>query len=149
MAVRHRNHLGVMSKSPIFLGGESHKEIVADFADPSMEVYGEHSRKRLNEVCMLWGGNADNDAFLVFRGGGIARPDGDEIFFRIFLDSHNQNAHINHITNGYYTEDTNMDGKVIYQGPNNDLTTIFYNIIQHPNNVFFNENFYVVEQLPN
>ncbi len=148
VAIRHRNHLGIMSKFPVSLRAESDQIELFDYTDPDVEVYGNQARKRLGNVSVLWGGNADNDGFLVFRGGGIAYPDGDQVFFDVFTDPKNHSSHINHIVDGYHISDTNMDGMVKYQGPNNDLTMIFYNIIQHPNNIYFNENFYINGQLP-
>jgi hypothetical protein len=61
----------------------------------------------------------------------------------------NVNYLANYISVGYYREDLNMDGKVIYQGPNNDRATLLYHVVlAHPGNPGLLANFIVKELLP-
>lgn len=143
LSIRHRNHLGVMSKD---LLSKNTKEI--DFSKRETAVYGQEARVEKEGIMLLWGGNADSNSFLVYRGGGIALPDTDAIFFDVFRDPQNIHFRYNHITYGYFAGDTNMDGEVRYQGGGNDIDDlIFFNIISHPNNDNFHLNFLIKEQI--
>jgi len=43
-----------------------------------------------------------------------------------------------------------MDGDVKYQGASNDVDAmIFFNVIQHPENINFFINFFITQQIPN
>ena len=97
----------------------------------------------------MWGGNPDANKYSVYQGAGVASPDRDYIFFEVFLDPANTNGSFNHIAHGYLQSDTNMDGKAIFQGINNDVDgMIFFNILFHPQNVNTLINFFITEQLP-
>ncbi|GIV31516.1 MAG: hypothetical protein KatS3mg029_0867 [Saprospiraceae bacterium] len=68
---------------------------------------------------------------------------------RVLLDPANVNGSFNHIAHGYLQGDTNMDGKAIFQGLNNDVDNlIFFNVFLHPQNTGFLINFFITEQLP-
>ncbi|MEL6591328.1 MAG: dockerin type I domain-containing protein, partial [Bacteroidota bacterium] len=60
VAIRHTNHLGVMTKAPITLGGAA---VLLDFSDPTTLVYdaGGPAMKNDNGVMMLWTGDANGD----------------------------------------------------------------------------------------
>ena len=54
IAIRHRNHLGIMSQNPINLC-MANSEI--DFSNPTFEVYGNEPQKEINGVNVLWAGD--------------------------------------------------------------------------------------------
>jgi len=140
LAIRHRNHLGVLCSRTL-----SSSSALIDFSTPSTEVTGNFARLVINDKCLLWGGNADGDNFLAYNGESITKPDKDYVFLEIFTDSSNTKQLYNHISKGYYTSDTNMDGEVRYQGIDNDVNTmIFFNVISYPDNLNKNSN-YVIE----
>ncbi|MFK7980562.1 MAG: hypothetical protein AB8G86_11310 [Saprospiraceae bacterium] len=146
LVIRHRNHLGIMSETPIDF---SKPNSFIDFTNPQTRVYGEHARRVENGIALMWGGNADHDEYLVFQGGGVAIPDADYVFFDVF--SHKSNIHhrYNHIIQGYYASDLNMDGEVRYQGGANEIDDLlFFNIFSHPKNTQFFSNFFIAEQVP-
>ncbi len=143
LAIKHRNHLGIMSKELL-----SKSVTRIDFSAPQTNVWGNHARLEENGVMLLWGGNADSDNYLVLNGGGIANPDKDYVFFDILLDKNNKNKLLNHIAQGYYCGDTNMDGEVRYQGMDNDISMmIFVNIIRYPDNDQYYTNYVIEAQL--
>ena len=153
VAVKHRNHLGVMTASAITF--DSVTATSYDFTDAANDTYGSNAQRVMeeNNVRVLWGGNANQDAYLILVGGGLSLPDRDHIFFELFLTlwSVNPNGDIsyNSILEGYFNSDTNMDGKVKFQGPENDIDKlIFFNILYHPNNTNFLLNYIVTEQIP-
>lgn len=149
VVVRHRNHLGVMTAAPIALTRDLLNPMKVDFTNPNTVTYGTNAQRVLGNTTVLWGGNADSNGYIVYQGSGVANPDRDHIFFEIFLDPANTSSSFNHIRNGYYTGDTNMDGSVKYQGLNNDIDVlIFFNVLNHPENTSFFINFFITEQLP-
>ncbi|MDF1866705.1 MAG: hypothetical protein P1U70_17850 [Saprospiraceae bacterium] len=149
LAVRHRNHLGVMSAEPISLSRYSNAPAVYDFTDPATPTWGLNAQRILGDYAVMWGGNADANGFIVYQGSGVAIPDSDFIFFEIFLDPLNTSNSFNHILYGYRTGDTNLDGEVRYQGLDNDIDVlIFFNVLFHPENVNSFINFFITEQIP-
>jgi len=138
LGVRHRNHLGIMSKSAInFVVGTT---TVVDFTRANgtgitgyMRAAGTHPVDTINTRVVMWGGDANGDGSTKFSG---PQNDRDEVFFDIFLDPDNNTASYNHIRPGYYQGDTNLDGNVKYQGPTNDLDRLmFFNVLFYPNTI--------------
>ena len=128
VTVKHRNHLGVMTAEPILL--TTGAPTVIDFTNPDTPTYGNHAQTLIDGKQMLWGGNANPDKYLILAGGGLALPDRDIIFFDIFLNLWYANPDgeikYNSVLHGYYTSDTNLDGKVKYQGPKNDIDALIF-----------------------
>ena len=143
LAVRHRNHLGVMSLNTYTLSAIS---TAVDFTSPNTATYGQHAMKPMaSGHQVMWGGDANGDGLLIFQG---ANNDPDAIFFDILLSPGNSNFDQNFLYYGYHGTDANMDGKTVFQGNNNDIDfLIFFNVLQHPNSGFV-INFVVTEQLP-
>ncbi len=139
VAIRHRNHLGVMTLNGIALGSTA---TVIDFSSPGTNTYGTNARRSLGTGQMtLWSGNTtgrtsgatanqtevkytgtinDRDKILSAIGGSVA----------------------SNIVSGYRIEDCNMDSRVKYTGTYNDRDVILINI---GGSVASNM---VVEQLP-
>ena len=143
VAIKHRNHLGIMCQELIVNNNE-----MIDFINPAFEVYGKHARLKLRDKMLLWTGNADSNQFLSFQGGGSVSPDVSSIFWEVLSDTTNHNRLINHIKLGYNNADTNMDGFVKYAGPENDVFPIFLSIVQYPENYLSLPNYLIREKLP-
>ncbi len=148
LAVRHRNHLGAMNATALSFTREFYTPVALDITDGTTPTWGEYAQRDLNGTYVLYGGNTDSNNFLVFEGAGIGAPDDDPIFFTIFLDATNVNFNYNHITHGYFSGDSTMDGAVKYQGGGNDVDFIFFNVLFHPGNVNSFTNYFVTQQLP-
>lgn len=143
LSIRHRNHLGIMSKNKL-----TPASIGIDFTNPETAVFGNLAMYNNQEVMLLWGGNADSNEFLAFSGGGTTLPDTDYVFFDVLTDPANIHFRYNHITKGYYSGDTNMDGEVRYQGIGNDKEElIFYNILLYPDNDEYHFHYLIKEQI--
>ena len=119
------------------------------------DTYGDNAQQLVEglNIKALWGGNANQDPYLILVGGGLSLPDRDHIFFELFLTlwAANPNGDIsyNSVLDGYFNSDTNMDGQVKFQGPDNDIDAlIFFNILYHPSNTNFLLNYIVTEQIP-
>jgi len=151
VCIKHRNHLGVMSAEPIPFS--TTETVHIDFTDAATPTYGNYAQLDVMGKMVLRGGNANPDKFIILAGGGLGLPDRDMIFFDIFLSLWQTNPDIpityNSVLLGYYGSDTNMDGKVKYQGPKNDIDAyIFFNVLFHPQNTAFRLNFAISEQIP-
>lgn len=116
LAIKHRNHLGVMTATPVQLAPTPD---VIDFTDPLLAVHGTDARKARNGVMVLWGGDVNFDGVLKYSGGSNDR---DVVLQTI-------GGTIPTATlNGYLQGDVNMDGVVKYSGANNDRDVILQHI---------------------
>lgn len=134
VAVRHRNHLGVMTAVPVYLGPTTGIHTTIDFRSPSTATYGTEARKAVGNTLTLWSGDVLRDGALRYVG---AANDRDPIL--VAIGGNDPSATLN---GQYRQEDVNMDGVVKYTGVNNDRDPILVNIGgSTPTNVR-------VEQLP-
>jgi hypothetical protein len=116
VAVRHRNHLGVMVIPAIALSPTSTS---IDFTTATTTVFGIESRKNVNGVQLLWAGDVSFDGVVKYIGTGNDR---DQILQEI------GGSVPTNTTTGYRTEDVNMNGIVKYTGSGNDRDPILINI---------------------
>jgi hypothetical protein len=159
VAVRHRNHLGVMTQTTRPFGPGA-PDLTVDFrkltppqiwhdtSDPSSAaIYGDVERRDISWApgyYALWGGNANRDDRTVFQG---QLNDVDEVYNQVITSPGNFLNSNSYILPGYFSGDVNMNGVTIFQGQNNE-TDIIYNImIQHPSNILNSNSFNIVEQL--
>jgi uncharacterized delta-60 repeat protein len=116
IAVRHRNHLGVMTEAPVFLGSAP---MQLDLTSPNFPTYGSNSRKSIGNDLVLWAGDVNHDGQLKYTG---ENNDRDPILSRIGGVLPTATA------TGYHAEDVNLDGTVKYTGEGNDRDPILQNI---------------------
>jgi hypothetical protein len=116
VALRHRNHLGVMTAATVAL---SNTPITLDLRAPGTPTFGTDARKEVDGIMLLWAGNALPDGLLKYTG-----PDNDRDAILARIGGTVPTA----TTEGYWTEDVNMDGVVKYVGANNDRDPILQNI---------------------
>ncbi len=116
VALRHRNHLGIMTAAPVAL---TNTPITIDTRDPATPIHGVEARKTVNGTMMLWAGNTVDDGLLKYVG---ANNDRDAILVQI------GGMIPTATTSGYWPEDVNMDGLVKYVGAANDRDPILQNI---------------------
>lgn len=116
IAVRHRNHFGVLS-SDAFVFGNS--PVVVDLRSAAVATYGTAARKQVGSVQAMWAGNVVRDELLKYTG---LNNDRDPILSRI------GGSVATNVVFGYLVEDVNLDGKVKYTGNGNDRDVILVNI---------------------
>ena len=117
VAVRHRNHFGVMTSTSTLLNKD---EKSIDFTSGSTVTYGTEARMQLpNGKRAQWSGNAVRDNMLKYIG---TSNDRDPILVEIggLLPT---NTAV-----GYLPTDINLDGITKYIGTNNDRDIILVNI---------------------
>lgn len=164
VSVKHRNHLGAMTATPITMAATG---TIVDFTtmtaaqlwdkglvltDGSLGSYNGSEQVTLGNGKMgLWAGNANNNDNKVKYSG--TSPDPAAILSQVITFSGNtaQSYNYDFVTPVYLTGDINMDGKVKYQGTSTDTAFILFNIInKYPNNLAYKTyNFdFMVEQIP-
>jgi len=130
LAVRHRNHLGVMTASSYALNGSA---TTIDLRSSGVTTWGTNARKTVGSSRTMWSGEITGDAKVKFTGGGNDR---DAVLIAI------GGSVLTGVATGYHTADVTMDGVVKYTGSSNDRDPILLNIGgSSPTAV-------VVEQLP-
>lgn len=132
IALRHRNHLGVMTAGAIALNKTTATQI--DFTDPATPTYGTDAQNNLNGVMLLWAGDANGDKKVRYNG---AANDKNVVLAKVGL------ATPNAILTLYDRTDTNLDGRIRYNGAANDKNIILSAVgLATPNRV-------ITEQIPN
>lgn len=116
VAVRHRNHLGVMSAAALSL---STAPVMIDFTTPATAVFGSDARKDLGGPMGLWTGDVTRNGEIKYTGTGNDR---DPVLVAV------GGTLPTNTINGYHGADVNLDGIVKYTGTNNDRDPILVNI---------------------
>ncbi|MBK9074719.1 MAG: hypothetical protein IPL77_06990 [Flavobacteriales bacterium] len=119
VAVRHRDHLGVMSAAPVYIPNAGAGGMYNDFASASYATWGTNARKTIGSVRALWAGDANGDGTLKYAG---SNNDRDRIL--VAIGGSVPTATVS----GYRREDLNMDGIVKYAGSGNDRDLLLSNI---------------------
>jgi len=117
LVARHRNHLGVMTSTPLVLGGTVSS---LDLTNASTGTFGTGGRKSLNGRELLWAGDVLGDGILRYVG---ASNDRDPI-----LGSVGGSTPTAIFGPGYRSEDVNLDGTIRYSGNNNDRDPVLLNV---------------------
>ncbi|MBK6542856.1 MAG: peptidoglycan DD-metalloendopeptidase family protein [Flavobacteriales bacterium] len=116
VAVRHRNHLGVMTAAAITLGTTA---AVVDFTLAATAVYGTNARKDVSGTQVLWAGDVTFNGQLKYAGGANDR---DPILTAI-----GGTVPTNTLSGQYRQEDINLNGQVKYAGSANDRDILLQN----------------------
>ena len=131
VAVRHRNHLGAMTQSPVSLSSTA---ATVDLTSAATATFGTAARKTIGSAQVLWAGDVTFNGNIAYIGSGNDR---DPILVTVGNTTPN-----NIISGTYSTRDVNLNGNVQYIGSGNDRDLILVNVGNTtPNNVR-------VQQLP-
>lgn len=143
VAVKHRNHLGVMSANTVDLAAASP---AFDFTDPMASVFGTNPMNTDGTVMMLWAGDADGDQQVIYLN---APSDVDPITTEVFYDPTNVDFLEFWTVGPYYNRaDTDLNGYVIYLNAPSDMDPITTTVFYDPGNTDFLEFWTVIAQLP-
>ncbi|MBP7514114.1 MAG: hypothetical protein KA791_06175, partial [Flavobacteriales bacterium] len=119
VAIRHRNHLPVISRHPLpFVGPWINSDLRNTYQE---QAFGEEPQGVTPTYHYLWPGNAritPGPQKIHYTG---AQNDRDAILERLM-------GNVNATINGYFLEDLNLDGTVSYTGAQNDRDVIFQTI---------------------
>lgn len=117
VAIRHRNHLGVMTAAPMALSANA---ATIDFTSPSTPTWGTDARKNNNGTMTLWAGDTTFDGQVKYVGSGNDRDP-------ILLDVGGSTP-TNTVNGAYAATDVNLDGVIKYVGNGNDRDPILLTI---------------------
>ena len=117
IALKHRNHLGVMTAAPVALGpgGAS-----LDLRVASTPTYGTNARAAAFGRSALWAGDVSGNGQIRYTGSGNDR---DPLLLYI-----GGSVPTNVVHDAYARQDINLDGQVKYTGTGNDRDPILLNI---------------------
>ncbi len=156
VSIRHRNHLGVMTATPVVLGS------AVDFTNANLDVYNLTTplnydgaeRANLGTLAStpgkaaLWWGNAKNTSPSKVKYEG-ADNDGAGVESAVLTAPGNVFNSPSYVYNAYNAGDVNLDGSVIYQGQSDDIMALFNAVAQFPLNSSNQSNYDLMyEQLP-
>ncbi len=128
VAIRHRNHLGVMTASTVAL---SSIIPVVDFTSSATSTFGSNAQAIIGSIKALWAGNATG--LTVGGTDNVRYSTGDVNAITGYLTT--QTGSVGGVITGVYTkEDTNLDGIVRYSGGTRDILPITTTILSHPVN---------------
>lgn len=119
VAVRHRNHLGVMTNWTVGLNGSP---TVVDFTAQATDTWGTNARKTLTGAFpaeVLWAGDVTFNGQVQYIGSGNDR---DPILVTVGSTTPNNTV------NAYTTRDVNLNGQVKYTGTENDRDPILLTV---------------------
>ncbi len=159
VVVRHRNHLGIMTRNALPLSSTT---TTVDFRNPNTPIFtytgtSSYTLNAINQAQVIvqqgvamWAGNcfADNAGssphnLIIFQG---TNNDVNTIYQQIIT---NPLSSPFFKLKGYSTGDVNLNGEAIFQGTNNDVEFIYQNVINnHPGNGLKVPFFTIREQLP-
>jgi PKD repeat protein len=113
VALRHRNHLGVMTATSVPFSASATS---VDLTSPGAATHGISARSTLTPSRMgLWSGNTYRDGQVKYTG---SNNDRDPVLVQVGSTTPNNQA------NGYSVSDINLDGLVRYTGSSNDRDLI-------------------------
>jgi hypothetical protein len=115
--VHHRNHLGVMSASPLTFSKDA--STVANFEDPSFPLHGNEGMRTEGTVRTQWPGDVLRDGLIIYTG---ASNDRDPILVQI------GGSVPTNVVSAYAQADVTMDGSISYTGSGNDRDPVLLSI---------------------
>ena len=133
VGIRHRNHLGVTSRTVAL----AQTATLVDFTRVQAE---DRTRQAVGDKALLWAGDADANARIISQG-----PDTDvnTVLGEILTTPDNSTQGANYRLNGYFNTDLNLDGVTIFAGPGTDLNLLKSNVLLHPDNQTASQNYIV------
>lgn len=132
IAIRHRNHLGVMTATTVSFYKTNSTTI--DFTNPITATYGTNAQRNVSGVMAMWGGDVNGNKQIRYNGSS---NDKNAVLAKVGLVT------ANNIVTAYDRADVNLDGRIRYNGSGNDKNIILSSVgLTTPNNI-------IIEQLPN
>lgn len=116
VAIRHRNHLGIMTQNTVLLSTTPQS---VDFSTGETTTYGTGAMNTNLPRKLMWMGNSSSNPEIKYTGAGNDR---DLILVAIGGDVPTETV------DGYFSEDNDMDGTIKYTGIDNDRDPILVNI---------------------
>ncbi|WP_053002358.1 beta strand repeat-containing protein [Kordia jejudonensis] len=146
IAVKHRNHLGIMTNTTFSLNSTA---TIVDFTDANNQItYGTDAQTTFgmpSGLVGMWSGNVNGDIIVQYSG---TTPDTPNLLSAVLNDSGNFLNFPTYVLTGYNAFDVNMDGNTQYTGTTPDTPFILQNVLAHPGNFLNFSTYQIQEQLP-
>jgi hypothetical protein len=147
IAVKHRNHLGIMTNTVVtMMEGVT---ATVDFTDAANQItFGANAQTTFGMpagTIGMWTGNADGDIIVQYSG---TTPDTPSILSEVLNDPGNFLNFPTFVIAGYNPNDVNLDGNTQYSGTMPDTPFILQNVLAHPGNFLNFSTYQIQEQLP-
>ncbi|MDY8134568.1 hypothetical protein [Aquimarina sp. 2201CG5-10] len=145
VAIKHRNHLGILSANTINLNNDI---TTVDFSNGNMPTYGTNALTVTGmpvDILGMWAGDANGDGIVRYSGDVSDNPD---ILSYVLNDPDNFLNLPTYQISGYTGNDININGTTQYVGGNSDLPFILQNVMNHPDNSLNLSTWTIQEQLP-
>ena len=130
VAVRHRNHLGVMHDASTALNGTQ----TVDFTSTGTSTFGTDAQASVGSSNAMWAGDADGNNEIVYSGG---QTDIIPIAAAVFTDPLNSSFDPTFVSVGYSDADTDLNGEIVYSGGTTDIIKIAFSVFTNPSNISF------------
>ncbi len=145
VAVKHRNHLGVMTSEAIDLTINS--EVTVDFTTNLLSTYSDNAQIQMESgVMALWAGKITNAETVKFSG---SENGPNVIKDYILADLSNVFNSVTFSSSGYLLIDLNLNGTAAFSGSENESNIIKDNVLAYPNNVFNSSTYFILTTIPN
>jgi hypothetical protein len=138
ITIKHRNHLGVMSKDTILLDATAK---TVDFTDGSISTFGTDGQTTFGMTggkSGMWAGDSTGNGLVNYLGAQSEIP---SIRLQVFSDPNNSvfggPPVGTYQSGGYNATDINMDGFTVYSGATTDVLIVRDNIFNNPSNSVF------------
>ncbi|MGH1385805.1 leucine-rich repeat protein [Kordia sp.] len=146
VAIKHRNHLSIMTANALSLTGTRN---TVDFTDATNQItFGSNAQTDAGmpvDTVGMWTGNVNGDSIVQYSG---TDPDAPAILSLVLNDPGNFLNFSTFVVNGYDVNDLNLDGNVQYEGVSPDAPFILQNVLTHPGNFLNFSTFQIPAQLP-
>ena len=119
VALRHRNHLGIMTATALALTGDASATTI-DFRLASTATYGTSARTPVGAIQCLWPGDANGEGSIRYTGSGNDRD--------VILQAIGGIIPTNTVNNVYDRRDVNLSGSILYTGSGNDRDVVLQTI---------------------
>jgi Leucine-rich repeat (LRR) protein len=148
VAIKHRNHLGIMGKNIYTFTIGVTNSVNFKFFNESV-LFGSNPQTDFGieaaEVYAMWCGNVNQDTVVQYSG---TSPDTPDILSEVLNDAGNFLNFPTYSVTGYNINDANMDSVIQYSGTNPDTPFILQNVLAHPGNFLNFSTYQIIEQLP-
>ncbi len=146
IAIKHRNHLGIMTSSALAL---TSSPATVDFTNSASQItFGSNAQTTFgmqNGVVAMWAGDVNGDAVVQYTGG---TADSADILTYVLNDAGNFLNFPTYTVNAYSSNDIDMNGSCQYSGGASDTPFLLQNALSHPGNFLNFTTFAITEQLP-
>lgn len=142
VTLRHRNHLGVTTATPLTLSSTPTR---VDFTQAATAMLGNHERLLSSNVALLWAGDANGNDGIIANGPS---NDTNVVLGKVLTHPSNTLTNSNFRLGGYHVTDLNLDGVSLFSGPGNDINLLLGNVLLHPGNGSVAANYILQGTLP-